>query len=76
MSEITLLASSNPFNIPDEIEEYNNRPVLNASEDIIFFSVQEIDDYWEERVNGLFSMPYVYEAGGIGNRLFLTYIEK
>ena len=76
MSEITFLASSKPFNIPDEIEEYNNRPVLNASEDIIFFSVQEIDDYWEERVNGLFSMPYVYEAGGVGNRLFLTYIEK
>ena len=21
-------------------------------------------------------MPYVYEAGGVGNRLFLTYIEK
>ena len=27
-------------------------------------------------MNGLFSMPYVYEAGGVGNRLFLTYIEK
>ncbi|WP_269089181.1 hypothetical protein [Pradoshia eiseniae] len=44
MSEITILPSSKPFNIPDEIEEYINRHAFNREEDIIFFSVQEIDD--------------------------------
>ena len=29
-----------------------------------------------EKINELFSMPYIYEAYGVGNRLFLMYIEK
>jgi len=52
MSEITILASSKPFRI------------LTIPLYLIFFFVQEIDEYWEEKVNGLFSMPYVYEAEG------------
>ena len=74
MSEIAFLASSKPFNIPDK--KYNYLPAFKREENIIFFSVQEIDKYWEEKLNGLFSMPYVYKAEGIGNRLFLTDIEK
>ena len=35
MSEIAFLASPKPFNIPDEIKEYNNRPAFKREEDII-----------------------------------------
>ena len=76
MTEITFLASSKPFEIPDEIEEYNNRTVFEREEDVIFFSVQEVDVYWKKETEGLFSLPYVYEVNGVGNSLFLKYIEK
>ena len=76
MTEITFLASSKPFEIPDEIEEYNNRTIFEREEDCISFTVEEIGDYWEKEVAGLFSLPYIYEVDGVGNRLFLTYIEK
>ncbi|PKR82652.1 hypothetical protein [Heyndrickxia camelliae] len=76
MTQITFLASSKPFLIPDEIAEYNWRTVFEHEEDAIYFSVQDVDDYWKDKVNGLFSMPYVYEAQGVGNKLFLTYIGK
>jgi len=76
MTSITFLASSKPFRIPAEIEESNNRHLVKRGEDMIFFSVHEIDDYWKEKLDGLFSMPYVYEAEGVGNRFFLTYMEK
>ncbi len=45
-------------------------------EDIIYLTVQEIDKYWEKELEGLFSMPFIYEINGAGNRLFLLYIEK
>jgi hypothetical protein len=76
MTQITFLASLKPFVIPDEIEEYNNRTFFEREEDAIFFSVQEVDGYWVKEVDRLFSLPYIYEANGVGNRLFLTYIEK
>lgn len=76
MTQITFLASSRPFEIPDEIEEYNNRKVFESEEDAIYFSVQDLDNYWIKEIKGLFSLPYVYEAFGVGNRLFLTYIKK
>lgn len=76
MTQITFLASSKPFQIPDEIEEYNNRTVFEREEDAIYFSVQEVGDYWKDEIKGLFTMPYIYEAVGVGNKLFLRYIEK
>ncbi|RFU68436.1 hypothetical protein [Bacillus sp. V59.32b] len=76
MTEITFLASSKPFEIPDEMEEHNNRIVFELEEDAIFFSVQKVDDYWKKKIKGLFSLPYVYEVNGVGNRLFLTYLDK
>ncbi|WP_246943585.1 hypothetical protein [Bacillus pinisoli] len=75
MTQITFLASSKKFVIPDEIEEYNNRTIFEREEDAIYFSVEE-NDYWKKEVNGLFSMPYIYEAHGVGNKLFLLYLEK
>ena len=70
MTSITFLASSKSFRIPAEIEESNSRHLVKRGEDMIFFSVHEIDDYWKEKLDGLFSMPYVYEAEGVGNRFF------
>ncbi|RFU70545.1 hypothetical protein D0469_06330 [Peribacillus saganii] len=60
MSEIIFLASSKPFKIPDEIEEYNNRKVFEREEEAIFFSVQEVEDYFKRKIEGLFLLPYIY----------------
>lgn len=76
MSAITFLASSRPFIIPQDIEEYNQRTEYGAEEDYKFFSVQQADEAWLEEVQGLFSLPYIYVAEGVGNRIFLIYLEK
>lgn len=76
MTQITFLASSRRFKIPDDIEEYNNRSVYKKEEDAIYFTVQKVNDYWMKKLKGLFSMPYIYEVNGVGNKLFLRYIEK
>ncbi|MEK3643528.1 hypothetical protein [Aeribacillus sp. FSL M8-0235] len=48
MSEITFLASSKPFEIPDEIQAYNNRTVFERIEDWMSLSVREVDTYgWD-----------------------------
>ncbi|RKL66560.1 hypothetical protein CR203_14830 [Salipaludibacillus neizhouensis] len=76
MSEITFLASSKPFIIPDEIQKYNNRTVFEREVDIINLWVNEVDTFgWGGFVEGLFTMPYIYEISGAGNELFLLYLE-
>lgn len=76
MTEITFLASSKPFKIPAEIQEYNQRTEFENKEDFMFFSVHKAADGWLQEIGDLFSLPYIYEAEGVGNRLFLTYLEK
>lgn len=76
MSEITFLASSRKFFIPQEIEEYNQHTEFENEEDYICFSVSKADEAWLQEVQGLFSLPYLYVAEGVGNRIFLTYLEK
>lgn len=76
MTEITFLAASKPFKIPEEIQEYNQRTVFETEEDFMFFTVHEAVDGWLQEIHGLFSLPYIYESEGVGNRLFLTYLEK
>ncbi|GIO25227.1 hypothetical protein [Oceanobacillus sp. J11TS1] len=77
MSGITFLASSKPFIIPDEIQEYNNRTIFEKMEDGVSLWVNEVDNsVWEEVVEGLFTMPYIYEIFGANNKLFLLYLEK
>ena len=76
MTQITFLASSTRFKIPDEIEEYNKRSVYEREEDAIYFTVEKVDGYWKRKLTGLFSLPYIYEAHGVGNKLFHRYIEK
>ncbi|WP_079508759.1 hypothetical protein [Mesobacillus jeotgali] len=68
MTEITFLASSRKLEIPREIEEYN----FEREEG---FAVHKIEDYWKNKLDGLFSMPYIYEAFGVGNKRFLRYLE-
>lgn len=63
MSGITFLASSKPFIIPDEIEEYNNLTNYENMEDWVSLWVNEVDTYeWKEFVEGIFTMPYIYES--------------
>ncbi|EGA90942.1 hypothetical protein GPDM_02330 [Planococcus donghaensis MPA1U2] len=76
MSEITFLASSKPLKIPEEIQEYNQRTGFENEKDYMFFSVHEVTEGWLQEIRGLLSLPYIYEAEGGGNRLFLTYLEK
>ncbi|GIO22870.1 hypothetical protein [Oceanobacillus sp. J11TS1] len=77
MSGITFLASSKPFIIPDEIQEYNNRTIFEKMEDWVSLWVNEVDNsVWEELVEELFTMPYIYEISGANNKLFLLYLEK
>ncbi|TXC92817.1 hypothetical protein FS935_01045 [Metabacillus litoralis] len=77
MSEITFLASSKSFIIPDEIQEYNNRTVFERIEDVMGLWVEEVEsDGWGESVEGLFTLPYIYEITGADSQLFLFYLEK
>ena len=77
MSEITFLASSKPFILPDEIQEYNNRTYFEREEDFIGLWVSEEGaNGWDELVGGLFTLPYLYEIYGADNQLFLLYLEK
>lgn len=76
MSQITFLASSKPFEMPEEIETYNKRTAFESEEDVHFFTVQKLDDGWLDEIEGLFSLPYLYEVEGIESRSFLTYLEK
>lgn len=77
MSGITFLASSKPFIMPDEIQEYSSRTIFEKMEDWVSLWVNEVDTYgWEEFVEGLFTMPYIYEISGANNKLFLLYLEK
>lgn len=76
MSQISFLASSKIIELPDEINEYNKRRVFERAEDFMQFYVKEVDEYWDNEIKNLFSLPYIYEVIGLGNQLFLTYIEK
>jgi hypothetical protein len=77
MSIITFLASSKPFIIPDEIQEYNNRTVFESLEDWMSLWVSEVDaDGWGKYVEALFTLPYIYEISGADDKLFLLYLEK
>ncbi|MCG1023756.1 hypothetical protein [Sutcliffiella horikoshii] len=77
MSSITFLASSRPFTIPDEIQEYYNKTTLEKGHQHISLWVRELDSLgWEEFAEDLFSMTYIYEIIGADSSLFLIYLEK
>lgn len=76
MTGITFLASSKPFNLPDEIMEHNNRTEFARVEDFTFFTVQPLHAGWQKEVEGIFSLPYLYEAEGLDSPWFMRYLEK
>lgn len=77
MSAITFLASSRPFAIPDEIEEYYNKTTHEKGQQHISLWVRELKSLgWEGLVEDLFHMTYIYEIVGADNSLFLTYLEN
>lgn len=76
MTAITFFATSKPFSIPSEIMGLYNCPVFESEEDAQFFTVQTIVDAWEKELEGIFSLPYLYEVEGVGTRFFLMYLEK
>ena len=62
MTAITFLASSKPFIIP---------------EDFVGLWVKEVDlEAWGELLEGLFTLPYMYEIVGAHDPSFPLYLEK
>ncbi|OCA86909.1 MULTISPECIES: hypothetical protein [unclassified Bacillus (in: firmicutes)] len=72
MSRIQFLASSKPFIMPEEIENYHNNGIDELD---MCFSVYEADKWWCDIVKPVLSMPYIYEVGVLGNHFFV-YLEK
>ncbi|HWK22505.1 MAG TPA: hypothetical protein VNS08_05655 [Ureibacillus sp.] len=73
MSGIQFLASSKPFKMPDEIENYNSRGINEMG---MCFSVYQTDKWWREIIQPILTMPYIYEVSGVGNHYFFVYLEK
>ncbi|MEA3318653.1 MAG: hypothetical protein U9Q88_01410 [Bacillota bacterium] len=71
MSEIQFLATTKPFIIPKEIAE--NRVLF---ENGLSFFVTDLDPYWIKIAEQIMTLPYLYEARGLGNKDFWTYIDK
>lgn len=74
MSSILFLASPRPFELPVEIESYNNRTIFE--EPWCGFDISETDKYWVEIIKPIITLPYVYEVTGLGNQYFFVYLEK
>lgn len=65
MSGITILASSKPFIVPDEIQEYNIRTYFKRIEASVSLWVNEVEVHgWEKLIEELFTMPHIYEISG------------
>ncbi|MDQ0230379.1 hypothetical protein [Metabacillus malikii] len=74
MTEIRFLASPRPFEMPEEIDSYNNQSVFK--EEWSGFNVYETDVFWYGIVQPIVTLPYLYEVSGIGNKYFWIYLEK
>ena len=75
MSEIAFLASSKPFNIPDEIEEYNNCSAFKREEDIsfsLFKRLMSIGKYIYQTINGRYQLSPKKWVEKISHRKYLS----
>ncbi|RSD28429.1 hypothetical protein [Mesobacillus subterraneus] len=70
MTEIQFLASSKLFRIPEEMDENNGF----FFEKDVGFGVFDLEPYWIDIMQPFFTMPYLYEARGLGNKRFWAYI--
>lgn len=74
MSGFIAIASSKEIILPDEIQEYNDRGIFDVPNKA--FSIHKLDEWYEEAVKQAFTMPYIYDAGGVGDEYFWVYLEK
>ena len=74
MSGFIAIASSKEIILPSEIQEYNDKGIFDIPNKA--FSLSELHEWEEEGVKQAFTMPYIYDAGGVGDEYFWVYIEK
>lgn len=76
MSGFTAMASSKEIILPNEIQEYNNKRIYDIPNKE--FILSKLDEWEEEGVRQAFTMPYIYNIGGVmgGDDYFWVYIEK
>lgn len=72
LSEIQFLASTKPFVIPKEIEDNNGGFFENG----LSFFVLDLEPNWINITQQILTLPYLYEARGLGNKDFWTYLDK
>ena len=74
MSGLIAMASSKEIILPSEIQEYNDAGIFDISNKA--FSISPLDEWEEEGLKQAFTMPYIYDAGGIGDEYFWVYLKK
>lgn len=74
MSGFIAIASSKEIILPDEIQEYKDRRIFDVPNKA--FSLHKLDEWDENAVKQALTMPYIYDAGGVGDEYFWVYVEK
>ena len=74
MSGFIAIASSKEIVLPREIQEYYDKRIFEIPNKA--FSLSQLHVWEEEGVKPAFTMPYIYNVGGIGDEHFWLYIEK
>ena len=74
MSGLIAMASSKEIIMPSEIQEYNDAGIFDIPNKA--FSLSTLDEWEEEGLKQAFTMPYIYDAGGVGDEYFWVYIKK
>lgn len=74
MSGFIAIASSKEIVLPSEIQEYNDNLIFDIPNKA--FSLSQLDEWKEEGVKQALTMPYIYDAGGVGDEYFRVYFEK
>ncbi|MFZ0446715.1 MAG: hypothetical protein WAM95_19190 [Bacillus sp. (in: firmicutes)] len=74
MSGFIAIASSKEIILPSEIQEYNDNRFFDIPNKA--FSLSQLDEWEKEGVKQAFTMPYIYDVGGVGDEYFWVYIEK
>ena len=74
MSGLIAMASSKEIILPGEIQEYNDAGIFDIPNKS--FSLSMLDELEEKGLKEAFNMPYIYDAGGIGDEYFWVYVKK
>lgn len=74
MSGFIAIASSKEIILPSEIQEYNDKRIFDIPNKA--FSLSGLHKWEKEGVKQAFTMPYIYDADGVGADYFWIYIKK